>query len=78
MTNSVETTLTNLVKMERALPCSAYILQFGNLNQQQIDLISKKATELELLKDKYFQKQEKLSDKVNFHYGSCAHPCLLP
>lgn len=31
-----------------------YILQFGNLNQQQLDLISKRATEKILLKDEYF------------------------
>ncbi|WP_343692357.1 Crp/Fnr family transcriptional regulator [Chitinophaga sp.] len=31
-----------------------YILQFGNLNKQQIDLIKSKATEKELRKDEYF------------------------
>ena len=40
-----------------------YILQFGSLNQQQIDLVSSKGRELELSKDQYFQKQEKLSGK---------------
>ena len=28
-----------------------YILQFGNLNKQQVDLIKSKATEIELRKD---------------------------
>ena len=36
-----------------------YILQFGNLNPQQIELISKKVTELELNKDDFYWKQEK-------------------
>jgi hypothetical protein len=31
-----------------------YILQFRNLNQQQLDLISKKGTERILQKDEYF------------------------
>lgn len=31
-----------------------YALQFGNLNQQQIDLVSKKATELLLRKNDYY------------------------
>jgi CRP-like cAMP-binding protein len=32
----------------------SYVLQFGNLNKQQIDLITSKATELELRKDDYY------------------------
>lgn len=43
-----------------------YILQFGNLNQQQIDLISKKATELELPKDEYFSEAGKIAQQVGF------------
>lgn len=43
-----------------------YILQFGNLNQQQIDLISKKATVLELTKEKYFSEAGNVSKQVGF------------
>lgn len=43
-----------------------YILQFGNLNQQQIDLISKKATILELPKDEYFSEAGKIAQRVGF------------
>ncbi len=31
-----------------------YILQFGNLNKQQVDLIRSKATEIELSIDEYY------------------------
>lgn len=43
-----------------------YILQFGNLNQQQIDLITSKATEQELHKDEYFSEAGKVSQQVGF------------
>ena len=43
-----------------------YLLQFGNLNQQQIDLISKKATELNLNKDDYFLEAGKVSKQFGF------------
>lgn len=43
-----------------------YILQFGNLNQQQIELISKKAREIEILKDAYFSEAGKISVQVGF------------
>jgi len=36
-----------------------YILQFGNLNKQQIDMITSKAREIELNKDDYFAEAEK-------------------
>jgi hypothetical protein len=32
----------------------AYVLQFGSLNQRQLDLIASKATALSLPKDAYF------------------------
>ena len=35
-----------------------FILQFGNLNQQQIELISKRAKELELNKNEYFSEAD--------------------
>jgi len=43
-----------------------YLLQFGNLNQQQIDLISKKATEIEIGKDQYFIEAGKIARQVGF------------
>lgn len=43
-----------------------YLLQFGNLNQQQIDLISSKATELELPKDSYFWEAGKTPKHIGF------------
>ncbi len=44
----------------------AYFLQFGNLNQQQIAFISKKATKLELRKDDYFSEAGKIPRQVGF------------
>ncbi|MHA7058840.1 Crp/Fnr family transcriptional regulator [Aquimarina sp. M1] len=43
-----------------------YTLQFGDLNQQQINLISKKATELQLLKGDYFSEAGKIPKQVGF------------
>jgi CRP-like cAMP-binding protein len=43
-----------------------FVLQFGNLNQQQIELISKKANELELPKDEYFSEAGKITRQVGF------------
>jgi len=43
-----------------------YILQFGILNQQQIDLILKKATEITLNKDQYFSEAGMISRRVGF------------
>ncbi|MEO7976944.1 Crp/Fnr family transcriptional regulator [Flavobacterium sp.] len=43
-----------------------YTLQFGNLNQQQIDLITKKAVELQLPKDEYFSEAGKVAQQVGF------------
>jgi CRP-like cAMP-binding protein len=43
-----------------------YILQFGNLNQQQIDLISKKGKVLELRKEEYFAEAGKVLNRVGF------------
>ncbi|MFH6996132.1 Crp/Fnr family transcriptional regulator [Flavobacterium sp. FlaQc-48] len=52
-----------------------YILQFGNLNQQQIDLISKKATELDLPKDEYFSEAGKVSKQVGFVLDGIVRVC---
>ena len=43
-----------------------YILQFGNLNKQQIDLVEKKTTELELQKNEYFSEAGKIPKQVGF------------
>ncbi|WP_317170089.1 Crp/Fnr family transcriptional regulator [Rhodocytophaga rosea] len=43
-----------------------YILQFGNLNKQQIALLESKITEVELLKDEYFSQAGKIPRQVGF------------
>ena len=43
-----------------------YVLQFGNLNKQQIDLITSKATELELRKDDYYWEAGKTVKQIGF------------
>jgi len=43
-----------------------YVLQFGSLNKQQINLVESKLTELELQKDEYFSKAEKVPKQVGF------------
>ncbi|GGD27831.1 Crp/Fnr family transcriptional regulator [Hyunsoonleella pacifica] len=43
-----------------------YILQYGNLNQQQIDLISKKAKEIKLCKEQYFVEAGSVLKQVGF------------
>lgn len=43
-----------------------YILQFGQLNQQQIDLIKSKAIEIELAKDDYLSEAGKIPRQVGF------------
>ncbi|OKS88118.1 Crp/Fnr family transcriptional regulator [Mucilaginibacter polytrichastri] len=43
-----------------------YILQFGNLNRQQIDLILNKATTLEFHKEDYFSEAGKVPRYVGF------------
>lgn len=52
-----------------------YILQFGSLNQQQIDLISKKATELNLKKDEYFSEAGKIAQQVGFVLDGIVRVC---
>jgi len=43
-----------------------YILQFGNLNKQQTELIMSKAKMLELHKDEYFSEAGKIPKQVGF------------
>ncbi|TRX41454.1 Crp/Fnr family transcriptional regulator [Flavobacterium restrictum] len=52
-----------------------YLLQFGNLNPQQIDLIAKKATELNLQKDEYFSEAGKISRQVGFVIDGITRVC---
>lgn len=43
-----------------------YILQFGDLNKQQIDLVLSKAKEIKLQKDEYFSEAGKIPRQVAF------------
>jgi len=43
-----------------------YILQFGNLNKQQIDLITEKAEEIELSKDDFYWEAGKTVKQIGF------------
>ena len=43
-----------------------YLLQFGQLNQQQIDLINSKGVFKEIKKDEYFQEAGKIPREVGF------------
>lgn len=43
-----------------------YLLQFGNLNNQQIDFITSKSTELALRKEDYFSEAGKIAKQVGF------------
>ncbi|WP_223151308.1 hypothetical protein [Chitinophaga varians] len=43
-----------------------YILQFGNLNKQQIDLVLSKVSELKLRKDEYFSEAGRIPKQVGF------------
>ena len=57
------TTIANFAPMKELIE---YILQFGNLNKQQIDLITSKTTEKELRKDDYFVEAGKMFNQVVF------------
>lgn len=43
-----------------------YILQFGNLNKQQIDLIKSKSSEIELHKNDYYWEAGKIVKQIGF------------
>jgi len=43
-----------------------YILQIGNLNQQQLSLVTRDAIEIDLQKDKYFSEAGKIPRQVGF------------
>lgn len=52
-----------------------YILQYGSLNQQQIDLITKKAVEIQLSKDQYFSEAGKIAQQVGFILDGVIRVC---
>jgi CRP-like cAMP-binding protein len=52
-----------------------YILQFGNLNTQQINLISTKAIELNLDKGAYFSEAGKIAGQVGFILDGIIRVC---
>jgi len=52
-----------------------FILQFGNLNKQQIDLVQKKATEIQLQKDAYFSEAGKIPTQVGFMVEGVIRGC---
>ncbi|MBC9796410.1 Crp/Fnr family transcriptional regulator [Sinomicrobium weinanense] len=53
----------------------AYVLQFGNLNKQQADLIAGKATEAELRRDEYFSEAGKIPRQVGFVVDGVVRGC---
>lgn len=52
-----------------------YILKFGSLNQQQIELISSKTAELELRKDEYYLEAGKIARQFGFILDGVARVC---
>ncbi len=54
-----------------------YILQFGNLNQQQLDLISKKSAVLELRKGDFFSEAGKIAQQVGFILEGITRVCYF-
>lgn len=52
-----------------------YILQFGNLNKQQIDFISSKSAELTLHKEDYFSEAGKIAKQVGFILDGILRVC---
>ena len=52
-----------------------YILQFGNLNQQQINLVEKKAIAIQLQKGAYFSEAGKIPTQVGFMVEGVMRGC---
>ncbi|MDR6514533.1 Crp/Fnr family transcriptional regulator [Chryseobacterium camelliae] len=52
-----------------------FILTFGNLNQQQMDFIAEKATEICLPKDEYFSEAGKVARRIGFIYEGILRVC---
>lgn len=53
----------------------AYLLQFGALNPQQLDLIASKATSLALRKDEYFLEAGQVPRRVGFVLAGVLRIC---
>lgn len=53
-----------------------FILQFGNLGEQQVELISKRAVELKLPKGEYFSEAGKIPRQVGFIVEGIMRVCL--
>jgi CRP-like cAMP-binding protein len=64
--------IANFATMEELIE---YILQFGNLNKQQIDLIASKVKEIELEKDEYFSEAGKIPRQVGFVVEGVVRGC---
>jgi CRP-like cAMP-binding protein len=52
-----------------------YVLKFGSLNQQQVELISSKATELNLRKDEHYLEAGKIARQFGFVLEGVARVC---
>lgn len=52
-----------------------YILQFGNLNKQQVDLITGKVSEIKLHKAEYFSEAEEIPQQVGFVVEGVVRGC---
>lgn len=64
--------MANFAAMEELIE---YILQFGNLNKQQIDLIISKGKTVELSKDDYFSEAGKIPRQVGFIIEGVVRGC---
>jgi hypothetical protein len=53
----------------------AYILKFGSLNKQQIDLVASKVKQIELDKDEYFSEAGKIPRQVGFVLNGVVRGC---
>lgn len=52
-----------------------FILKFGNLNQQQIDFITSKATEINFSKEEYFSEAGKIAKQIGFVVDGILRVC---
>lgn len=52
-----------------------YFLQFGNLNQQQIELILSKAQDIQISKEDYFSEAGKIAQQVGFIIDGIIRVC---
>lgn len=69
ITCSADKLLIKMFWADQSLPMKefiTFILQFGHLNQQQVELISKRAKASELQKDEYFSEAGQIPRQVGF------------